>query len=64
MSSVRLRHESRSSPTGYAGKPYPVIQKNLELRKKAVEANREELPHLVIAFGAKDAILAGGMAPV
>jgi len=29
-----------------AGKTYPVIVKNLELRKKAVTANREELPHL------------------
>ena len=29
-----------------AGKAYPVILKNLELRRKAVEANREELPHL------------------
>jgi hypothetical protein len=29
-----------------AGKTYPVIVQNLELRKKAVTANREELPHL------------------
>lgn len=29
-----------------AGRTYPVILKNLELRKKAVAANREELPHL------------------
>jgi hypothetical protein len=29
-----------------AGKTYPVILKNLELRTKAVTANREELPHL------------------
>ncbi|HVG08697.1 MAG TPA: hypothetical protein VNM67_13405 [Thermoanaerobaculia bacterium] len=28
------------------GKTYPVIQKKLELKSKALEANREELSHL------------------
>jgi hypothetical protein len=40
-----------------AGKTYPVIQKNLELRKKAVEANREELPHLEESLAKIDGVL-------
>ncbi len=40
-----------------AGKPYPVIQKNLELRKKAVEANRQELPHLEESLVKIDGVL-------
>jgi hypothetical protein len=40
-----------------AGKTYPVIQKNLELRKKAVEANRQELPHLEESLVKIDGVL-------
>jgi hypothetical protein len=40
-----------------SGKTYPVILKNLELRKKAVTANREELPHLEESLGKIDGVL-------
>lgn len=40
-----------------AGKTYPVIQKKLELRKKAVEANRQDLPHLEESLVKIDGVL-------
>lgn len=40
-----------------AGKTYPVIVKNLELRKKAVTANREEFPHLEESLAQIDGVL-------
>ena len=40
-----------------ADKTYPVIVKNLELRKKAVTANREELPHLEEPLAKIDGVL-------
>lgn len=40
-----------------AGKAYPVILKNLELRKKAVTANSEELPHLEESLTRIDGVL-------
>ena len=39
------------------GKTYPVIQKKLELKSKALEANREELPHLETHRGKIDGVL-------
>ena len=40
-----------------AGKTYAVIQKNLELRNKALEANSVELPQLEIPRGKLDGLL-------
>ena len=40
-----------------SGKAYPVIQKNLELKSKALEANREELFHLEVPRGKIDGVL-------
>jgi hypothetical protein len=40
-----------------SGKTYAVIQQNLELRSKALEANSEELPHLEIPLGKLNGLL-------
>jgi hypothetical protein len=40
-----------------AGKTYPVIQKKLELRSKALATNREELPHLDVTRVKIDVVL-------
>jgi hypothetical protein len=40
-----------------AGRTYPVIQKKLELRSKALAANREELSHLEVPRGQLDGLL-------
>ena len=40
-----------------AGKTYPVIQKKLELRSKALAANIGELPHMEVPLGRLDTLL-------
>jgi hypothetical protein len=40
-----------------AGKTYPVIQKGLELRSKALAANREELSHMEMPLARIDLVL-------
>jgi hypothetical protein len=43
--------------TSMSGKTYPVIQKKLELKSKALEANREELAHLEVPRVKIDGVL-------
>lgn len=40
-----------------SGKTYPVIQKKLELKSKALEANREELAHLEVPLDKINGVL-------